>query len=170
MANAEEGRLGLVAEDGRVVMDDEAVRKFLRKQVIVACKEGKPSVLTDLAEMGVEVHFATKSGRTGLHYAAREGHPKVCRLLLDRGFDVNARNKWRETPLHAAAYNGRPDVATLLLEAGADVLAQNDQGKTALDYARMASARGKFKKSCAQTVDILAAAAKKANEKEDCKN
>jgi ankyrin repeat protein len=158
------GRLGLVAEDGSVVTSDEEVQKFLRKQVIAACKEGKASVLSDLAEVGVELQFATKSGRTGLHYAAREGHTKVCRLLLDKGFDANARNKWQETPLHAAAYNGRPDVASLLLEAGADVLAQNDQGKTPLDYARMASARGKFKKSCAQTIEVLSAATKtKAN-------
>jgi hypothetical protein len=153
-----QGRLGIVAEDGSVVSADEAVQKFLRAQVIAACKEGKTSVLSDLAEMGVELQFATKSGRTGLHYAAREGHTKVCRLLLDKGADVSARNKWQETPLHAAAYNGRPDVATLLLEAGADVLALNDQGKAPLDYARMASARGKFKKSCAQTVEVLSAA------------
>lgn len=49
-----------------------------------------------------------------------------------------------------------------LLSVGAKIDAMNDQGKTALDLARAAQKRGKFKKLCVQTIEVLqkAAAAK----------
>ncbi len=157
--------LQLVTDDGRVMMaDQKTVWRLVTRDMLEACKGGKCSALGELLEAGLDRDTKNASGRTGLHYAAREGHLKVCQMLLAAKATVDARNRWQETPLHAAAYNARPDVAALLLEAGADARAPNDQGKTPLDYARMAAARGKFKKGCEQVVQLLAAAAKKAAE------
>ncbi len=136
-------------------MDAATFEKFLRHRLMEAAKQGKASVVEELVQSGLSPDVCGKSGRTALHYAAREGCLKVCQVLVEAGANVNAENKWKEAPLHAAAYNAHPDVCEYLLSVGAKIDAMNDQGHTSLDLARAAQKRGKFKKSSAQTIEVL---------------
>ncbi|MGY1838032.1 MULTISPECIES: ankyrin repeat domain-containing protein [unclassified Modestobacter] len=82
-----------------------------------------------------------------LHAAAAAGAAPVVGLLLSAGVPVDARDPDSgRTPLHSAVAGpgeGAPATVQLLLAAGADVDATTADGASALDIARVASARGR---------------------------
>lgn len=76
--------------------------------------------IKDWIESGGDVHWATESGMTLLHYAAMKGNLDMTKYLLSKGAKVNARTKNNETALLWACANVEPEVVPILLEHGAD--------------------------------------------------
>jgi ankyrin repeat protein len=56
--------------------------------------------------MGADVHAATRSGDTPLHWAAYGGSAPMTRLLLEGGANVDAVGELGNRPLHVAASKG----------------------------------------------------------------
>ncbi len=78
-------------------------------------------------------------GRTALMIAcAYWAGLDVCKMLVEKGADVNVTSVDGTTPLMLAAQNGKVEVVGYLLSRGAKASLKNNDGKTALDFARLA--------------------------------
>lgn len=97
--------------------------------LVLAVKEGRPSMVRTVLNARPKVNARNAYGETALMLAALRGQTEIARLLLDRGAEVNHPG-W--TPLMYSAVNNRVDIARILIGRGADLNAEADNGSTAL--------------------------------------
>jgi ankyrin repeat protein len=133
--------------------------------LIVASAHGATAAVEALIAAGADVHLATNTGHTALHFASNadiarllwnagardalsnenmtalssaciKNKPDVVEFLLQRGLDVNALHGGRTALMHAA-HDGHLDVLRVLLAADPPVLVnlQDGRGSTALSIA-----------------------------------
>ena len=74
-----------------------------------------------LVEMGADINFTFKDGRTALTIAVMAGDVKTVRLLVEKGAEVNFTYKNGRTVLTIAAMAGNGEIVRFLLEQGADL-------------------------------------------------
>lgn len=84
-----------------------------------------------LLAAGADVHAATRSGDTALHWAAFSGNVEIARLILEHGANVDAVGELANRPLHVAATKNQDAVVGLLLAHNACVAFKNVYGNTA---------------------------------------
>lgn len=97
--------------------------------LMLAAREGKPSVVKAILAGKPRVQARNPRGESALMLAAIMGHTETVKLLLDANAPVNQPG-W--TPLIYAAARDRVDIARLLIGKGANVNAAADNGTTAL--------------------------------------
>lgn len=149
--------------------------------LMIAAREGFPSVAELLLQRGARVAQANPAGETPLSVAAYRGHDDTVKVLLqygaslqhsdpdaliyatmncwdgaakvlvEHGADLNRRDGEGHTALILAARNGCPGIVRLLLERGADDLIVDKGGYTALAWARETGEE--------EAADLLAASA-----------
>jgi ankyrin repeat protein len=86
-------------------------------------------------DFGANVHIASTSLSTPLHFAACAAEPSRIAPLISKDADVNALTNHNQTPLiYAAAYTKDARHASLLIEAGAFVDFPDLDGITALGW------------------------------------
>jgi ankyrin repeat protein len=90
--------------------------------LIVAVKEDRFEIISNLAEKGADVNArsTSKMGSAVLCFATEVGDLKVIQFLLDHGADIEIQNKDGTTPLYNAVTKKNLDVARLFLSKGAD--------------------------------------------------
>jgi ankyrin repeat protein len=84
---------------------------------------------------GADVHAASRTGWTALHFAAAAGQQALMEPLLRAGADVNVPDGQGRTPLHIAAGAGYVDAARRLVNAGALIDVRDSSGRTPADLA-----------------------------------
>lgn len=82
-----------------------------------------------------DLHAASFSGMSALHFAASSGNVENVALLLAKGASINATCHDGRLALHVAALEGHCQVARLLLLAGSNPNARDNAGATALTLA-----------------------------------
>lgn len=98
----------------------------------------KPSVVSALLMLDVDVRAEDKTGRTPLHWAAAfNPHPGVLSTLIAGGAEIHVQDMLGQTPLHIAARsNHNPKVVFALLNnANEAAKPLDDYGHTLLHYA-----------------------------------
>lgn len=95
---------GLIAREGRWVVDRCTVKTGHCLLHEAACEGHQDTVIMLLDEFGADVHTRTLMGLdTPLHLAAAQGHRRVCFYMMVRfGADPNLINRYKQTPLHYA--------------------------------------------------------------------
>jgi len=93
---------------------------------------GHTSAVKSFLDLGADINFVDKTGRTTLIEAVFGGHLDTVQELLDRGANVNAQDADGWTALMEAASKGRTEVVRTLLVHGADARLKNKNGWTAL--------------------------------------
>ena len=110
-------------------MDVDTVNPQGNSLLMLAAREGKPSVVKTILAAKPRIQARNPLGESALMLASIEGHTEVVKLLLDAGAPVN-HDGW--TPLTYAASRDRIVVAKLLIGKGANINAAADSGTTAL--------------------------------------
>lgn len=117
-------------------MDADTVNPKGETLLMLAVREGKPSVVKTILAARPKLHVRNPLGESALMLAAILGHAEITQMLLEAGAPVN-HSGW--TPLIYAAARNRLDIARLLIAKNADVNAAAENGITAL---MMASREG----------------------------
>ena len=125
-----------VAELLRRGMDVDTVNPKGETLLMLAVREGKPSVVKTILSARPKLHTRNPLGESALMLAAILGHTEITQMLLEAGAPVN-QSGW--TPLIYAAARNQLDIARLLIARNADVNAAAENGITAL---MMASREG----------------------------
>ena len=116
--------------------DVDAINKYNKTALLIACMDGKIDAINVLLEAGADTNIADTYGHTCLHKAVNANCDKqTVQTIIDHGADVNAINKYNETALLIACINGRTDAINVLLEAGADTNIADTYGHTCLHKA-----------------------------------
>jgi ankyrin repeat protein len=107
-----------------------------------------PSIMAMLLAAGADPHRRDHAGRTALHWTlqgqACPARRETLAYLLTKGnLDADHALPDGTTPLMMAARLDDPAALQWLLAAGADPLRADLRGRTALDYARMGTRRGR---------------------------
>lgn len=110
-------------------MDVDTVSPEGETLLMLAAREGKPSVIKAILAGKPRVQARNPRGESALMLAAIMGHTEAVKLLLDANAPVN-QSGW--TPLIYAAARDRVDISRLLIGKGANVNAAADNGTTAL--------------------------------------
>lgn len=105
--------------------------------VYAACYSGQASVLKELIDFGVKIHYARRSDlRTPLHAAAGGGHLDCLRLLIAAKHPLNCIDEDGLTPLLLAAANGccdgRKECIFALTDSKCDVHMTDHKGRNVL--------------------------------------
>jgi ankyrin repeat protein len=125
-----------------------------------AAKKGDVEIMRVLLAHGADPKMRTKAGTEALMFAAGLGGAgrftafedkqateadfiDAARLCLERGADVNAVNETGQTALHLAVTVRSEAFITFLIERGARVDVKDKQGRTPIDVASGAGARGR---------------------------
>lgn len=126
-----------------ITKDINAVREDGLTALMVACRFGNRSSITQLLRAGADVNITTKdAGETALHIAARYATAFRIRKLMIHGARVNAKTKSGYTPLHYACSRDQTEedsygvIEELVKSDNADINAlscEGVDGKTALD-------------------------------------
>jgi ankyrin repeat protein len=125
-----------------------------KSNLLVAIRQGDPTVVRTLLKRGVDPNTRDGIGATALMHAAAFGSRESLRVLLDGGAGVNASSNGGGTALIWATADA--EKIRLLLERGADARASTKDGTTALiaatrrgnlDVMRLLIARGAEPKS-----------------------
>lgn len=125
-----------VAELLRRGVDADTVSPKGETLLMLAVREGKPSVVKTILAARPKLYVRNPLGESALMLAAILGHTEITQMLLEAGAPVN-QSGW--TPLIYAAARNRLDIARLLIAKNADVNAAAENGVTAL---MMASREG----------------------------
>ncbi|KAK5554273.1 Ankyrin repeat and SOCS box protein 6 [Exophiala xenobiotica] len=132
--------LGLVSKDLELELrsstaDIDAVDSNNRTALSLAAERGDLDAVNLFLDFGANVHIASTSLSTPLHFAARAAEPSCIAPLISKDADVNALTNHNQTPLiYAAAYTKDARHASLLIEAGAFVDFPDLDGITALGW------------------------------------
>ena len=110
-------------------MDVDTVSPEGETLLMLAAREGKPSVVKVILGAKPKIQARNPRGESALMLATIMGHTEAVKLLLDQGAPVN-QSGW--TPLIYAAARDRLDIARMLIGKGANVNAAADNGTTAL--------------------------------------
>jgi ankyrin repeat protein len=89
--------------------------------IVLAIKEGNPSIIKLLINSDVDINTPNENGITALHIAVANGREDIVKLLLQHNANVNAKNNNGLTPLYVADNAGRSKVKEILLNNGAEV-------------------------------------------------
>ncbi len=125
-----------------------------------AAKKGDVEMMRALLAHGADPKLRTKAGTEALMFAAGLGGAgrftafedkqateadfiDAARLCLERGADINAVNENGQTALHLAVTVRSEAFITFLIERGARVDVKDKQGRTPIDVASGAGARGR---------------------------
>jgi hypothetical protein len=105
--------------------------------VYAACYSGQASVLRELIDFGVKIHYSRRSDlRTPMHAAAGGGHLDCLRLLIAAKHPLNCVDEDGLTPLLLAAANGccdgRKECIFALVDAKCDVHITDHKGRNVL--------------------------------------
>ena len=80
--------------DRRKVEDKDGKPDVDINEILIwAAKDGRAAAISDLIDLGAEVNWQNKFGRSALMEAAYSGRPLAVEMLLDLGADVNAKDK-----------------------------------------------------------------------------
>ncbi|KAK5207025.1 hypothetical protein LTR41_007092 [Exophiala xenobiotica] len=132
--------LGLVSKDLELELrsstaDIDAVDSNNRTALSLAAERGDLDAVNLFLDFGANVHLASTSLSTPLHFAACAAEPSCIAPLISKDADVNALTNHNQTPLiYAAAYTKDARHASLLIEAGAFVDFPDLDGITALGW------------------------------------
>ena len=88
---------------------------------------------------GADPNIADKNGVTPLLMASQLGFVEGVELLASRGAGVDIPNAAGETPLISAVHRSDTSMIRVLLAAGADPDRNDNSGRSARDYATLAS-------------------------------
>jgi uncharacterized protein len=110
-------------------MDVDTVSPKGETLLMLAVREGKPSVVKTILAARPRLHARNPLGESALMLATILGHAEIAKLLLDAGAPVNQPG-W--TPLIYAAARNRVDIGRMLIAKGADINAAAENGTTAL--------------------------------------
>lgn len=117
-----------------------------------------PALAVWLIGKGADVHFRWGYDTTALGRQISVGNLPMAQVLLDAGAPLEASDETRgQPPLHRAARFLKPGIVRLLLDRGADPKARDDAGRTALDWAIMATRNADIPR-LAEVADLLLAA------------
>lgn len=107
----------------------------------VAAREDRLEDLKKYLDAGADINSRSDTGETALMYAARNCSLRIVACLLDARANENARDDRGRTALMFASSDSCLPVVRLLLRGHEiDVSAHDREGRSALDYARRASA------------------------------
>lgn len=104
----------------------------LKKQLLIAAKEGKGGDITRLLNFGLDVNTRDEENNTPLIIAAANGRTDCIGTLLDLGADLEARNHQRHSALSEACAAGHAEAARVLVEAGASLGIKDTRGMSPL--------------------------------------
>jgi uncharacterized protein len=110
-------------------MDVDTVSPKGESLLMLAVREGKPSVVKTILAARPRLHVRNPLGESALMLAAILGHTEIAKMLLDAGAPVN-QSGW--TPLIYAAARNRVDIGRMLIARGADINAAAENGTTPL--------------------------------------
>ena len=94
--------------------------KLGRTPILLAARDGKLSMVTELTRHGANINKFDNFGNTPLHMAAIHNHVEVINELIDTGADINARNNYGHTPLYLATHSLSLRAANVFLQRGCD--------------------------------------------------
>ena len=100
------------------LIDAGARHTSLKKSLVWAVSQGRPSTVRALIEYGADINLVTPIG-TPIMAACENGCDDSFQLLLDAGCDLGLVNSMN-TPLSKAIESGRSDLVKRLLDAGCD--------------------------------------------------
>jgi hypothetical protein len=107
----------------------------------VAAREERIDDLRRFLQAGADVNSRSDRGETALMYASRNCSEEIASFLLQARADENLQDERGRTALMFASSDSCAPVVRLLLhDRTTDVTAHDREGRTALDYARRASA------------------------------
>ena len=89
-----------------------------------------------LLQLGSDVNYTDRNGRTPLMVAASAGRKKAAMKLLEHYADVDRTDRFGWTALMLAVYYDQTTIVELLLQSGCDVNITTPQGLTALRIAQ----------------------------------
>ncbi|MDP1603156.1 MAG: ankyrin repeat domain-containing protein [Legionella sp.] len=103
--------------------------------LLLAAKAGNNNVITQLLEMGANIHAHTIHNTYAVHKAAQNGHLNTVKLLLASGLGIDTRGSGGNTILQYTVRHGQGRVMNYLLANGADIKCRTEKGNNALDQA-----------------------------------
>lgn len=132
--------------------------------LVRAVGRGHLDIVRLLVEAGAPVNDLCEcaGSESPLWTAASFGGTEIVDYLLERGADPNAPAFAGATPLHAAVQSGHHHLVQRLLDAGADPERTDGRGRTASDWAAVATGRraapagSDFVETGIRAVDLLA--------------
>ncbi len=89
-----------------------------------------------LIELGADVNFRDKNGRTALMLCASMGRFESCYKLINNYANLDILDNFGWSALMLAIYYNHESILTLLLESGTDVNLINEKGHSALQIAK----------------------------------
>jgi ankyrin repeat protein len=101
-------------------------------EIIVAARDDRADVVTDLVRRGMDPNTSDASGTTLLMFAVRNGNDELLEFLLRNRANTLKQNKYGDTAITIAALGGRLAMMRRLVEAGANI---SSPGWNALHYA-----------------------------------
>jgi len=89
-----------------------------------------------LIELGADVNYRDKNGRTALMLCASMGRFESCYKLINNYANLDILDNFGWSALMLAIYYNHESILTLLLESGTDVNLTNEKGHSALQIAK----------------------------------
>jgi ankyrin repeat protein len=96
---------------------------------------GRDDLVTELLNLGVNIHMRNLDGNNALWLACVSGNSAIIELLIDAGIDIDNRNVTGATTLMYTASSGKHDLTKMLLDNGADPFIRNDDDFLAIELA-----------------------------------
>ncbi len=107
----------------------------LENRLFFSVLVGKPKLVDNLLQLGVDPNLQDKKGRTPLIHSILANQKRVVERLLQAGADLKIADDSGHTALHWAIMLGEKQVVNLLLEAGADIEQPDKEGNRAWEIA-----------------------------------
>ncbi|KAL7918360.1 ankyrin repeat-containing domain protein [Trichoderma austrokoningii] len=102
--------------------------------LIRAAELGRLEAVKLFAERGIDINFASETGRTALSWAAGRGYLKLVQYLLEQGASLDLPDAGGCTPVLHAAIKGKASVVEALLDHGADIEGVDNGKRTMLSW------------------------------------
>ncbi|MCZ2340468.1 MAG: ankyrin repeat domain-containing protein [Bacteroidales bacterium] len=118
-----DGMNRLPPDDRQEILNNFGFNSSRKNVLHLAAERGDPTIVTQLANTGMEVDDTDLSGNRALFYAITNGHVEAVKALITAGADVNKSvNGDHMTPVQVAARTGHLEMVQTLIESGAEPL------------------------------------------------
>jgi len=132
---AQLGDLKTIKSAAEASCDLNQIDQFHKTPLMIACANGRLSVVKLLLALGVDVAIQDNFKWTALHHASHASQEDIVKFLLAASAEIDVQGMNGGTPLMRAVESGSVGIVKLLLERGAKINLRTKTEKTALDIA-----------------------------------